>query len=477
MDIGKIGIFLSLAAAIGARGGNEAEFKTAEARAHYQKALEYENKGIWPAAILELNRARQLEPGNAEVLTELGIAQAERKEWKQALAWLRKAVVLAPGSVRARYNLALTLDRADPGKGAGTAEYRRALKLDPRHVDSLINLAIDLGDQNPVEAKPLFDRAIRLAPKNANAHLNLALFLKREAEETASISEFERAVELDANLLEARRQLAALQMSRQQWGAVIEQCREILKRESDDASTRYTLGQALIRNQDVEEGRKELEQAQALRKRSQQQQEAQELQSQGVRALNTGKLSEATRAFTTALRLDASSSNHMYLGLALAASGDINAGIGELTTALEMDPNSARAHLNMGSVYLQAGQEHLAKVEFDKALQIDPWFPEAHNNLGLILAKNNQAEQASEHFRLAVDLNPDYLEAVFNLGLSLRAMNRIDDALGAFRHAVALAPENAQAQYALGLTLKDKGDLAGAQAALDRAAALERRGK
>jgi tetratricopeptide (TPR) repeat protein len=78
---------------------------------------------------------------------------------------------------------------------------------------------------------------------------------------------------------------------------------------------------------------------------------------------------------------------------------------------------------------------------------------------------------------LAVDLNPDYLEAVFNLGLSLRAMNRLDDALGALRHAAELAPQNAQVQYALGLTLKDRGDLAGAQAALDRAAALERRGK
>jgi superkiller protein 3 len=472
MDIGKIGIFLALAATVGA-----AEFKTAQTRAHYQNALQYEDKGLWPAAILELNRARQGEPGNPDILTELGIAYAERKEWKQALNLLREAVALAPGSVRAHYNLALTLDRAEPGKGGGRAEYRKALKLDPRHVDSLINLAINLGDQNPVEAKPLFDRAIRLAPRNANAHLNLALFLKREAEETASISEFERAIELDANLLEARRQLAALQMSRQQWAVVIQQCREILKREPDDASTRYTLGQALIRNQQVEEGRKELEQAQALRKRGQQKQEAQELESEGVRALNTGKLSDATRAFNAALRLDASASNHMYLGLALAASGDMKAGIRELTTALELDPNNARAHLNMGSVYLQAGQEYLAKAEFEKALQIDPWFPEAHNNLGLMLSKSNQAEQASEQFRLAVDLNPDYLEAVFNLGLSLRAMNRLDDALGALRHAAELAPQNAQVQYALGLTLKDRGDLAGAQAALDRAAALERRGK
>ena len=130
----------------------------------------------------------------------------------------------------------------------------------------------------------------------------------------------------------------------------------------------------------------------------------------------------------------------------------------------------------MGTVYLQAGQEYLAKSEFEKALQIDPWFPEAHNDIGLILAKSDQPE-AEKHFHLAADLDPQYLEAVFNRGLSLRALHRLRDALGAFRRAAELAPENAQVQYALGLTLKDEGDLAGAQTALDRAAALKRRGQ
>lgn len=477
MDIGKIGlgIFLSLAAAIGAHPENEAAaFKSAQARAHYQKALEYGDKGIWAAAILELNRARQLEPENSEILTELGIAHGERQEWKEALAVLRKAVTLAPGSVRAHYSRAVTLDRAAPGKGAGIPEYRKALKLDPRHVDSLINLGSDLGDQNPVEARTLFERAIRLAPNNANAHLNLALLLNREAQGDASASEFRQAIRLNPELIEARRQMAALLMSQQQWDEVIEQCREILKREPDDASNRYTLGQALIRSQKTEEGKRELEQAQVLRKQRQQFQEAQELQSEGVRDLHNGKAADATKAFMSAVQLDPSSANHMYLGLALAAS-DMKSGILELTKALELDPMNARAHLNMGTVYLQAGQEYLAKSEFEKALQIDPWFPEAHNNIGLLLSQSQQAEQAEKHFRLAADLNPQYLEAVFNLGLSLRALNRLDDALGAFRRAAALAPENAQVQYALGLTLKDRGDATGGQAALDRAAVLGRR--
>jgi superkiller protein 3 len=471
----SLGVTLALVAGVHAE--EAAAIKNPQARAHYKKALEYGEKGLWSPEILELNQARELEPLNPDILVELGIAYAERKEWNPALAMLRKAVAIAPGSVRAHYNLALTLDRADPGEGAGIPEYRKALRLDPRHVDSLMNLGVDIGDRNAAEAKPLFERAIRIAPENANLHLNFALLLKRQANESASVSEFQEAIRHNPNLLEARRQLTSVLMSQQQWKEVIEQCREILKREPDDAATRYALAQALIRDHNEEDGRRELERVPALRKRAQAKQEAQGLQDEGIRSLRAGQNQDAVKSFRSALDIDSSASNHMYLGLALAGSGDMEAGIRELTAALELEPGNARAHLNLGSVYVQTGQESLAKGEFEKALEIDPWLAEAHNNLGMILGKNDQFEDAAKHFRLAADLEPQYLEAVFNLGLTLRNLNRINDALKAFRRAVELAPDNPQAQYALGMTLRDKGDAAGARVALDRAAALTRQSK
>lgn len=473
--LARLGVTLALTAELHAQ--NAAAIKNSEARAHYVKALEYGDKGLWPAEILELNQAHALEPLNPDIMIELGIAHAERKEWNVALTLLRKAVAIAPGSVRAHYNLALTLDRADPGKGAGIPEYRKALRLDPRHVDSLMNLGVDIGDRNAAEAKPLFERAIRIAPTNANVHLNYALLLKRQADESASLSEFQQAIRNNPDLLEARRQLTSTLMSQQQWSQVIEQCREILKRQPDDAAIRYTLAQALIRDHKEEEGKKELERVPALRKRTQDRQEAQALQNEGIRFLRGSQIQDAVKSFRSALGLDPSAVNHMYLGLALAGAGDMEAGIHELRAAVELEPANASAHLNLGSVYLQSGQESVAKGEFEKALELDPWLAEAHNNLGMILAKHEQFEDAVGHFRLAADLEPQYLEAVFNLGLALRNLNRINDALKAFRRAAELAPDNPQAQYALGMTLRDKGDAAGARVALDRAAALSRQGK
>jgi superkiller protein 3 len=451
------------------------KFQTPQARAHYQKSLEYGDKGLWAPAILELNRALESEPGNPAILIELGIAHAERHEWQPALAALRRAAAAAPASARAHYNLGLTLDRADPGKGAGIPEYRKALEREPGHVDSLLNLAIDLGERNPAESRKLFERTIELAPNSAVAHMNFALLLRRESEENASMAEFRQAIRLDPGLLEARRQLVAILMSRQQPGEAVEQCREILRRDPEDAATRYTLGQALVRLGKAEEGRKELAQAQALRQVLQQRKKAGELREQGMRDLQAGRLPQAVTALGAAVQLDPSSANRMYLGLALARSADWKAALRELTAAVELDPRSARARVNLGALCLQAGQEQRGRAEIDEALRIDPWSAEAHNNLGLILAGSGHPDQAAEHFRLAADLDPQYLEAVFNLGLAYRALHRLDAALAAFRRAAALAPENAQVHYALGMTLKELGDAAGAQAALDQAARLERR--
>src|SRR6185369_14093172 len=89
-------VFIFGATVLAADGERETpEFKTDQARAHYQKGLEYGDKGLWAPAILELNRARELEPGNAGILIELGVAHGERKDWKRAIASLRKAVAVA----------------------------------------------------------------------------------------------------------------------------------------------------------------------------------------------------------------------------------------------------------------------------------------------------------------------------------------------------------------------------------------------
>ncbi len=71
MAIGAVAarFLLISTAALAVHAQREApDFKTEQARAHYEKGLEFGDKGLWAPAILEFNRAKALEPGNAGIL-------------------------------------------------------------------------------------------------------------------------------------------------------------------------------------------------------------------------------------------------------------------------------------------------------------------------------------------------------------------------------------------------------------------------
>jgi len=450
-------------------------FQTPKAKDHYEKALFQGERSNWNGAVLELNRALQYEPRNPILLLELGIALGELKQWNEAIKILRRAVDLSPNSGRAHYNLAVTLDRASPGKGHGIDEYRKALRLNPKDVNSLINLAVDLGDQEVQEAKRILEKAISLDPKNAAAYFNLGLLRRNSGDPKGALLALQKAIGLNPDSVEPRRQLVSLLISQERWHEILEQCREILKRNPNDWNTRYSFGQTLIRKGSSDEGKKELQKSQEIRQSQQRHEELERLLGRGLSNLTKGAVEEAIKNFHSVLEVDPESAQgHMYLGVALATIRDTERGIAELNKAIELDPSNARAHHNFGTVLLQAGQVDAAYREFERALGLDPYFSETHNNLGLILSKNKQMEKAVERFRTASELNPQYVEALFNLGLALRSMNRIADAAQAFRRAAEVAPNNAQVQFALGMTLKDQGDHKAAEQALNRADALQK---
>src|SRR5262245_48818119 len=181
------------------------QFRTDQAKACYEKAIRFSEKSDWNGAALELNRALRHEPANLQILIELGIAYGELKEWQEAIRLHTKAVQLAPTSARAHYNLGVTLDRSKPGTGWGSEEYRKALQLNPKDVNSLVNLAVNLGDQESAEARKLIEKALQLNPKNAEAHFNLGLLQRNAREQKNAVASFERAIELNPKALEPRR--------------------------------------------------------------------------------------------------------------------------------------------------------------------------------------------------------------------------------------------------------------------------------
>ena len=74
------------------------------------------------------------------------------------------------------------------------------------------------------------------------------------------------------------------------------------------------------------------------------------------------------------------------------AKGQWDQAVAHYRKALEIRPDYAEAHVDLGNVLTSRGQVDEAIAHYQKALEIKPDYAEAHNNLGLALASREQTE-------------------------------------------------------------------------------------
>ena len=163
---------------------------------------------------------------------------------------------------------------------------------------------------------------------------------------------------------------------------------------------------------------------------------------------------------------------HNNLGVALAENGKIDEAIAEYRKSLELDAGSSQTSNNLGSALAQTGRMDEATASFQRALELDPDNPRAHNNLGGALAESGRLVEAIEHLRRGVEIEPDLADGHNNLGAALARFGSLDEALLHLEKAVALAPQNVGYRYNFGRTLAAKGRFGDAANQLEEAAKL-----
>jgi len=92
-----------------------------------------------------------------------------------------------------------------------------------------------------------------------------------------------------------------------------------------------------------------------------------------------------------------------------------------------------------------------------QVLEMEPDHAAAHINLGTLYYNRRDFVAAEQHYRLAVQADPRYALAYFDLGNVLDETGRIEDAVTAYRTAIQLAPTYADAHYNLALAYERVG--------------------
>ena len=129
------------------------------------------------------------------------------------------------------------------------------------------------------------------------------------------------------------------------------------------------------------------------------------------------------------------------MGNVLMGNGQLDSAVANYRRALEIKPDFAEAHCNLGLALQDLGQLEGAMASYKRALEIKPDFAEAHNNLGNTLQGLGQLEDAMASYKCALEINPDYAEGYNNLGNILKDLGQLEGAEESYRRALEIKPD------------------------------------
>ena len=112
-------------------------------------------------------------------------------------------------------------------------------------------------------------------------------------------------------------------------------------------------------------------------------------------------------------------------GLALEQTGaPIEEVIDAYKRACEIDPTSAGALVNLGTVYFNMRSFRDAERSYRKALEVDPDYALAHYNLGNLFDEKGDRARALTHYQAALRIHPNYADAHYNIALVYQSLNQ-----------------------------------------------------
>lgn len=147
-----------------------------EANARMEMGVNYLRQNNSPAAMKELTKASQLDPGNPEIVMVLGLAYQSRGDYGHAEKYLRRAVDMKPDYPEAHNNLGYLLSLQGRGKEA-IREYEAAVAnvLYQTPEVGYTNMGEEYRRLNdPGKAEQMYRRAISFNPGYAAAYRGLA---------------------------------------------------------------------------------------------------------------------------------------------------------------------------------------------------------------------------------------------------------------------------------------------------------------
>jgi len=139
---------------------------------------------------------------------------------------------------------------------------------------------------------------------------------------------------------------------------------------------------------------------------------------------------------------------------------------------VKKNPDSAQAHMKLGTALCQYGLLDEAASELERAVEIYPEFAKAWVNLGGVYLSKWNFDGCIQANEKAIECESDLVQAHYNKGLGHMYKGETEEMVECYTRVIELNPEHAAGTYHLAIAMFARGEKQEAKAKLDRACAL-----
>jgi tetratricopeptide (TPR) repeat protein len=140
-----------------------------------------------------------------------------------------------------------------------------------------------------------------------------------------------------------------------------------------------------------------------------------------------------------------------------------------LKKVIKMNPEMAKAHKDLGIIYLNKRLFDYAEQEFKLAMELDPNDFEIIFEYGNFLYSTSKNKEADEYYLKALEMSPKNVLTLTFLGLNKLVLNELDEAKKYIMEAVKLQPHHEYVLFCTGRILYAREEFEEAKGYLIRA--------